>query len=242
MMKKEIIRKPPNLDLLIESLNVDRSEIISRDLLINALTHKSIKHDLKESVPNNERLEYLGDAILKLSVSQWLYLNYPEADEGVMSQSRAYVVSDKSLANIARKINLHEHIILGKKEELTGGKDKDSILANCFEAVLGAIFLSTGYNISSEMIIKLTQDEIKEAIEGKAVEANAKDVLQKITQAKFKILPEYNSSHLDGPPHRATFQCTLKILDKTYYSTGASKKEAEQESAKLALKDLQNEK
>lgn len=241
-MKKEFVRKPPDLELLIESLNIDRSEIISRDLLINALTHKSLKHDVKESVPDNERLEYLGDAVLKLSVSQWLYINYPEADEGVMSQSRAYVVSDKSLANIARKINLNNYIILGKKEEFTGGKDKDSILANCFEAVLGAIFLSTGYNITSEMVIRLTKDEIKNAIEGEAVEANAKDVLQKITQAKFKILPEYNSSHLEGPPHKATFQCNLKVLSKVYYAKGSSKKEAEQKAAKLALKDLQDEK
>ncbi|RYX96730.1 ribonuclease III, partial [bacterium] len=207
-----------------------------------ALTHKSTKTDYYDKVNDNERLEYLGDAVLKLSVSQWLYNNYPDYNEGVMSQTRAYVVSDKTLARVAKKIDLGKYIHLGKKESTSGGKDKESILANSLEALMGAIFISVQFDVVAKMIINLMESELFEAVKGKAEEENAKDLLQKITQAKFKILPEYNSTHLEGPPHKAIFQCILKILDKEYYGKGNSKKEAEQEAAKFALKDFKDEK
>ncbi|MFN8673919.1 MAG: ribonuclease III [Candidatus Sericytochromatia bacterium] len=233
--------KRPEFDALIEELRIPNPEMIDRELLTNALTHKSIKVDLAEKVPDNERLEFLGDAVLKLSVSQWLYQNYPDADEGVMSQTRAYVVSDKTLANIARKIRLGFYMILGKKETTSGGRNKESILANCLEAVFGTIFLCTGYNVAYSTIIYLLEEEIKIGISGKAVEVNSKDTLQKITQAKFKILPDYNTTYLEGPANKSIFQCHLKILENEYYAKGYSKKEAEQNAAKLALKDLQIE-
>lgn len=239
MMKNN---KRPEFDLLLEILKLPNPEMIDRELLANALTHKSIKTDVAEKIQDNERLEYLGDAVLKLSVSQWLYQNYPLADEGLMSQTRAYVVSDKTLANIARKIQLSNYMILGKKEITSGGRNKESILANCLEAVFGTVFLCTGYITSYQMVINLLEEEIQLGIDGKAIEVNSKDTLQKITQAKFKILPEYNTIYLEGPANKSIFQCFLKILDKEYYATGYSKKEAEQKSAKLALKDFQDEK
>jgi ribonuclease-3 len=232
----------PDLVILLESLAITDSEKINKELIITALTHKSTKVESKVESTDNERLEYLGDAVLKLAVSQWLYNNYPESSEGVMSQTRAYVVSDKTLARIARKINLGNYIILGKKEHVSGGKNKDSILANSLEALMGAVFVSTNYDTAAEMVIKLTETELKNAIKGDAEEENAKDLLQKITQARFKVLPEYHSSHLEGPPHKAVFQCIVKIQDKEYYGTGSSKKEAEQHAAKLALKDFKDEK
>lgn len=239
MGKMKNMQKRPDLDLLIEKLKIPNPEIIDRGLLTNALTHKSLKVDVEEKIPDNERLEYLGDAVLKLAVSQWLYQNYPKANEGVMSQTGGYVISDRSLARIARNLGLGEYIILGKKELSSGGKEKDSILANCLESLIGSIFLCTGYNISSEMVVDLTKEELKIAIEGKAVEENAKDTLQKITQAKFKVLPDYNSFYLEGPANKAIFKCVLKVQDKEYYATGYSKKQAEQSCAKLALKDFQ---
>ncbi len=229
-----------DLGLLLKSVIKDVNKI-DKELIKLALTHKSIKIDSRDSTPDNERLEYLGDAVLKLSVSRWLFINYPQFDEGVMSQTRAYVVSDKTLARIARKMDLGEYIILGKKEALSGGKDKESILANALEALFGAIYLSVGFEQVAEIIINLTESELREAITGKAEEENAKDWLQKMTQARFKILPEYESSLLEGPPHKATFQSHLKILDKKYYGKGLSKKEAEQNAAKAALKDLKDE-
>ena len=240
-MKKKIEKKKPDLELLIQNLNIETPEVIDRTFLLNALTHKSLKVDIEEVIPDNERLEFLGDAVLKLSVSQWLYQNYPEMNEGLMSQARAYVVSDKSLARIARKIELGNFIVLGRKELSSGGSEKDSILANCLEAVMGAVFMCTGYNVSSKMIMGLTQEELKIAIEGKAEEENAKDLLQKLTQAKYKILPQYNSSYLEGPAHKSTFQCSLKVLKDEFYAIGTSKKEAEQNAAKLALKELKDE-
>lgn len=231
-----------DLGVLLKSIIKDVNKI-NKELIKLSLTHKSIRVEgSKVDGLDNERLEYLGDAVLKLSVSQWLYKNYPQFDEGIMSQTRAYVVSDKTLARIARRIYLGDYLILGKKEAISGGNNKDSILANALEALIGAIFLSVGFDKSAEMIIKLTESELIEAIRGKAEEENAKDLLQKITQAKFKILPTYNSSHLEGPPHKATFQCFLTVLDKEYYGKGSSKKEAEQNAAKLALKDLKDEK
>jgi ribonuclease-3 len=231
-----------SLNLFLESLSIKETEKINKELIVTALTHKSTKVEAKDEPADNERLEYLGDAVLKLAVSQWLYNNYPESDEGMMSQIRAYVVSDKTLARVARKFNLGNYIILGKKEHLSGGKNKDSILANSLEALMGAVFISTNFDTAAEMVIKLTEPELKNAIKGKAEEENAKDHLQKITQARFKFLPEYQSSHLEGPPHKAVFQCIVKIQDKEYYGTGTSKKEAEQNAAKLALKDFKDEK
>lgn len=230
----------PDIDNLLKSLNLEKKDI-DIDLLNVALTHKSLKTDYHDKIHDNERLEYLGDAVLKLSVSQWLYNNYPQYDEGVMSQTRAYVVSDKTLARVARKLNLGNYIHLGKKEYTSGGRDKDSILANSLEALMGSIFISVQFDRVAEMIISIMVAELLEAVKGKAEEENAKDMLQKITQARFKILPEYNSSHLEGPPHKAIFQCVLKILDKEYYGKGISKKEAEQTAAKLALKELKDE-
>lgn len=234
--------KEADVSNLLTSLNINEKEKIDLQLLHTALSHKSIRVEHQDKVNDNERLEYLGDAVLKLSVSQWLYHNYPQSDEGVMSQTRAYVVSDKTLARVARKINLGDYIHLGKKEYTSGGKNKDSILANSLEAVMGAIFLCLGFEPVAKMVISLMESELFEAVKGKAESENAKDLLQKITQAKFKILPEYNSSHLEGPPHKAVFQCYLKFLDKEYYGKGSSKKEAEQNAAKLALKDFADEK
>ena len=233
--------KAPDVSELLISLKIEESSI-DLNLLKTALTHKSTKTDYYDKVNDNERLEYLGDAVLKLSVSQWLYNNYPDYNEGVMSQTRAYVVSDKTLARVAKKIDLGKYIHLGKKESTSGGKDKESILANSLEALMGAIFISVQFDVVAKMIINLMESELFEAVKGKAEEENAKDLLQKITQAKFKILPEYNSTHLEGPPHKAIFQCILKILDKEYYGKGNSKKEAEQEAAKFALKDFKDEK
>ncbi|MFN8575525.1 MAG: ribonuclease III [Candidatus Sericytochromatia bacterium] len=230
-----------DINTLLLSLDINRDQILDFNLLEKSLSHKSIKIDA-EKTDDNERLEYLGDAVLKLSVSQWLYHNYPEYDEGVMSQTRAYVVSDKTLARIARKINLGDFIHLGKKEYFSGGRDKDSILANCLEALMGAIFLSIGFDKVAKMIITLLETELIEAVKGKAESENAKDLLQKLTQAKLKILPEYNSSHVEGPPHKAIFECILKINEKEYTAKGNSKKEAEQNAAKLALKDFEDEK
>lgn len=230
-----------DIESLLLSLNLPFPEKIDRNLLTTALSHRSLRKE-KENIVDNERLEYLGDAVLKLSISQWLYLNYPESSEGVMSQTRAYVVSDKTLARIARKIKLGNYIFLGKKELLSGGSDKDSILANSLEALMAAVFICTDFNTVAEMIVKLAKSELKKAIKGKAEEENSKDLLQKLTQSRFKCLPEYNSNHLDGPPHKAVFKCVLKVQDKEYYGTGPSKKEAEQNAARLALKDLKDEK
>jgi len=233
-MNKKIIK-------LLEKLNIQNSDI-NYEILDIAITHKSFKAELRNNeIPDNERLEFLGDAVLKLSVSKWLYDNYPNASEGQMSTARAYVVSDKSLANVSRKINLSKNIKLGQKEIASGGKDKDSILANCFEAILGAIFLSKGFEFTSEVVIKLLKDDLINGMDGKAEESNSKDLLQKFTQSKFKILPEYNSFHIEGSPHNAIFQCTLKILGKEFQAKGKSKKEAEQKAAKLALKEFLNE-
>jgi len=227
------------LDELLGYLDIPDINAIDKNLLTLALSHKSVKTESKQN-EDNERLEYLGDAVLKLSTSEWLYKNYPKSSEGEMSKIRAYVVSDKTLSRVAKKINIGKFVLLSKKEAQSGGAYKESILANVLESVMGVVFLSTDYITVSKAVISLIHGELDKAIAGKADEENPKDILQKITQAVFKCLPEYDTSYLEGPPHNATFQCFLRLNEKEYYEKGASKKDAEQNAAKLALKDLKN--
>jgi len=150
---------------LLQKLGLPTLNVNSR-LLRQALTHKSMQLDRPHTaVAHNERLEYLGDAILKSSISEWLFLNLPQDSEGRMSQIRSYVVSDVALSRAAQRIALQAHIILGSSERASG-EVRESILANVFEAVCGAIFLSSDYRTTARMILPLLVPELELAIEG----------------------------------------------------------------------------
>lgn len=206
----------------------------NRELLIEALTHKSYSHEHK-LIRNYERLEFLGDAVLQLIVTEYLVAKYKDYDEGLLSKFRGYFVSEDFLSEISRDIVIGAYILLGKGEESSGGKNKNSLLCDIFESLVAAIYLDGGYNSARSVVIILCSEKIDEIIrEDKFVDG--KTELQKYAQKFYETLPEYVVIQETGPEHDKMFvvQVSLKgrILAK---GKGKSKKKAEQEAAKKAL-------
>lgn len=198
-------------------------------LLIEALTHRSYAHQMNTS--SNERLEFLGDAIISAVISEFLYLNYPDIDEAILSRTRAHLICRKSIVELARKINLNEYILLSENEERMGGRNKDSILSICFEALIGAIYLDQDYYFVKNFIIDLLKDKkiFDEIIDFKTQ-------LQEFTQKFYKMLPVYEVVEEIGQPHRKIFKVVVKFKNKIVGTgTGRTKKEAEQNAAKEAI-------
>lgn len=213
---------------------------IPNDLLRQALTHKSVIADIQTThLPHNERLEFLGDAFLKTSLSQWLYKHLPEVDEGIMTQIRAYVVSDKVFAEVARDIQLAPYIIAGRG--LQQGVQQDSVLANVFEALCGAMSLSLDFRTVSRTIMGLLHKPLERAIKGEASAVkNYKALLQEFTQAQTeKSLPQYTVVDTRGPDHDRHFVIAVSLNGENLaQGEGHSKRKAEQMAAKAALKHL----
>lgn len=210
-------------------------------LIGQALTHKSVQTDRGfEASDHNERLEYLGDAIIKASISEWLFRYFPQASEGQMSQVRSYVISDSALSRVANRLGLEPHIVLGSTERASGAPVRESILANVFEALCGAVFLCAGFRTTATMILQLVKPELEMAVQGKADEVmNYKALLQEYTQAQYRQLPEYTLIAADGPDHDRIFEVQVSLQDKVLgLGQGRSKKKAEQESARQALERL----
>ncbi|AEE15250.1 Ribonuclease 3 [Thermodesulfobium narugense DSM 14796] len=198
--------------------------------LMTSLTHSSYSYNHPE-VKDFERLEFLGDAVLKLVVSHKLFVLYPEMSEGDMSKLRAYLVSDKHLTKIAKKLNLQNYLLIGSSERTI----KDSILSASFEAILGAVYMDSSLKQCYKIIDKLMNIKIEE------YEEDSKTVLQELTQSLFGVLPEYKVIDVRGPSHSPIFEVQLSIDNKFFYTaTGSSKKQAQSEAAKKALNDLRN--
>jgi len=211
----------------------------NRALLKEALTHPSFqKRDLKNKTANNQRLEFLGDSVLDLIVTERLYCKLTSFSEGKLTKIKSVMVSKDTLAKWANHLSLGKHILLGKGEDLTGGRKKLSILADCFESLLGAIYLDSGLQKAKKFISPLIKEKIELIIKGKH-EEDFKTLLQEISQKKMKCLPEYCLIKEKGPDHKKIF-CIEVRLKKITYGTGdgENKKEAEQEAAKNALKKL----
>ncbi len=204
-----------------------------------ALTHSSFtKENDINSLENFERLEFLGDAVLKLCVSEILYKKFPKYSEGELTKIRSVLVSDNTLAQVAKKIKLDKLLILGKREEKTGGRKKSSILACAFEAVLGAYFLDGKYIEISKSLEKIFKSFIKE-IDENFEKFNAKAILQEYTQSQNKTTPFYKIVEEKGPQHDKVFVVEVSYMEKTLAKgTGKTKKEAQQDAALLACKKL----
>lgn len=206
------------------------------DLLKQALTHSSV-HGGKEkgSQNNNEKLEFLGDAFLDAVISEWLYLEQPEKKEGELSKMRALIVCEKSLANIAYKLGLPSHLLLGKGEEQSGGRFRDSILADSVEAIIGAIYLDGGYESVRNFVLMAFQDTIWAVGQGEG-KADYKTALQENLQTHGTIEIRYVVSEEKGPDHDKMFYVNL-IVEGNLISSGQgkTKKEAEQNAARAAL-------
>lgn len=208
-------------------------------LLENALTHRSYLNEYPfPGLRDNERLEFLGDAVLELCVTELLMKTFPDSTEGQLSRIRASVVNEQPLAGLAGKFKIGRFLLLGKGEESSGGRSKYSILSNAFEAIIAAVYLDGGYDRAYAFIQRLFEPLIEEA-SLPANYRNYKTSLQEFSQNRFKEIPRYTLIGESGPDHEKMFECLLSIpgiLEAT--GKGRSKKEAEQHAAKKALDAL----
>ncbi|EAH5982990.1 ribonuclease III [Campylobacter upsaliensis] len=202
-------------------------------LLIYALTHKSAKKNY-----NNERLEFLGDAVLDLVVGEFLFHKFKNEAEGDLSKLRAALVNEKSFAKIATSLNLGDFIFMSIAEQNNGGKTKPSILSDAFEALIGALHLEAGFIKAKEIALRLIEENFPN-IDAKSLFKDYKTKLQEITQAKMGLTPEYEMLRAFGPDHQKSFEIALNLEGKEMArAIASSKKEAQQMAAKLTLEKL----
>jgi len=205
-------------------------------LIIEALTHKSYKKPY-----NNERLEFLGDAVLDLIVGEYLYKKFPTEDEGVLSKIRASLVNESGFTQLAKRIGLGEYIYLSPAEENNDGRNKSSLLSNAFEAVIGAMYLEAGLPACQKIIITLLEETYPK-IDLNTLSRDYKTALQELTQATHGVTPTYALMDSKGPDHKKEFEIGIVLDDRTIASAwGKSKKEAQQKAAKIALALLRKE-
>ncbi len=215
------------------------SSFVNKRLLDQSLTHRSYGHEHKAL--DNERLEFLGDAILKLVISEYLYHKFPDRAEGDLTKIRAAVVSDDTLAGVGRKLDIGSYLLLSANEKRTGGMRRKSNLANAFEAVIGAVFLDSGIGKSREMILGLLGDEIEKVSRAGYIR-DYKSALQEYAQKRKWELPRYRVFRETGPKHHRMFWMEVKLKGRRYgMGRGRNKKEAEQRAAMHALNRIKTE-
>jgi len=205
----------------------------NKQLIIEALTHKSYKKPY-----NNERLEFLGDAVLDLIVGEYLFSKFPNSNEGILSKIRASLVNESGFTLLARAIDLGEYIYLSAAEENNNGRNKPSLLSNAFEAVIGAIYLEAGLAKAKEIAISLLEASHPK-IDLDSLSKDYKTALQELTQATHGVTPQYELLGSSGPDHKKEFEIAVILNDETIATAkGKSKKEAQQKAAQIALEAL----
>ncbi|GAB6097125.1 ribonuclease III [Desulfatiferula olefinivorans] len=210
-------------------------------ILEQALRHSSYVNEQSDpDLKDNERLEFLGDAVLNLVIGHLLMRRYPELHEGDLSRMRSNLVNETQLAELARDIKLGPEIKLGKGEDLTNGREKNSILSDVFEALIAAVFLDSGFDRAYRFIEDTFVDLI-DSSDTPSINHDAKSRLQEFSQVHLKAMPRYKVIHESGPDHDKTFQVLLTINDLSTCGTGKSKKAAEQDAAANALSVLQTD-
>lgn len=199
-----------------------------------ALTHRSAGPD------HNERLEFLGDALLGMIVAEYLFENFPEADEGQLTRARASLVNRDSLAAVARSLDLGERLVLGEGELRSGGWRRDSILANALESLVGAVYLDGGMDACRRVVRGWMAEQLANVDPGDA-DKDPKTTLQELLQGRREELPRYETTHVSGPSHDQTFTvtCHAGALDEPVVAQGRSRRKAEQAAARAALRKLQ---
>lgn len=207
----------------------------NRHLLRQALTHKSFSNEQAGGALHNERLEFLGDAVLELAISEWVFCQYPDIPEGGLTRIRAEVVSETGLAKVARLLPLGEGLQLGKGESKSGGREKASVLSDALEALLGAVYCDGGFAVACEVVRKLFSTEIERSAQSR-YGTDCKTRLQERLQALHGELPEYQLTRVSGPDHERIFSIEVHFDGKLLGSgQGPSKKRAEQQAAAAAL-------
>lgn len=212
-------------------------EFDNKGVLITALTHSSYANQFKD-IKYNERLEFLGDSVLQLCVTKYLFNNYKEKSEGELTKIRALVVCESSLYKVSRKLSLGKFIRMSKGEELTGGRERTSIQADALEAVIAAVYLDKGIDIADDFILENFKPVIDKAINEEII-LDFKTRLQEVLQKNGEVNIVYDLIKHEGPPHRRKFFTNLIINNEVMgEGIGYSKKEAEQNAAKKALQRL----
>jgi len=208
----------------------------NKSLLKEAVTHKSYAHEQnKQAILFNERMEFLGDSVLELIISEYLYAAYTEYTEADLSKIKAYTVQESTLSETSKELNIGAYLLLGKGEEMTGGREKPSLLANAFESILAAMYLDGGYEIARDFVLGQLTDKMNEIPANKTI-FDFKTRLQEVAQAQFSALPKYITHSEQGPEHQKIFE--VKVLIKNnHYGTGSgrTKKAASQKAAEEAL-------
>jgi len=208
------------------------------NLLRLALTHPSVAHEQGASVQHNQRLEFLGDAVLQLILTSELYEKFPAMDEGPLTKARAQMVNRRALADQGRRLGLGEHLIVSRGEEASGGRQRPSALADTFEALLGAIFLDAGFDAARDIVLRQFREEFGELEVIPNLE-NPKGELQEILQANSTEAPQYQLESVSGPDHDRLFECAVYHQGvELGRGKGKSKKEAESRAALAALANL----
>ena len=205
-------------------------------LLHKALIHSSYANEAKEkNIVHNERLEFLGDAVLELASSTYLYMQFPQMPEGQLTKTRASIVCSTSLAELARTLHLGDYLLLGHGEEMSGGRDRQTNLEDVFEAVIGAIYLDQGWDIAKDYVIRQLMPLFIQAEQG-AILKDYKTILQELVYQDSSQNVSYELVSTTGPDHDKTFIFNVRITGKVMGTgMGRSKKEAEQKAAKEAL-------
>ncbi len=214
------------------------------ELLNLALTHTSYAHETPRYPHNehNERLEFLGDSVLSLIVSTYMYCHFPHFDEGKMTKTRAQVVCEASLYQCAKRMGLGDYLRMGNGEIASGGNQRPSILADAFEAVLGAYFLDQGYDAAERYLLGLMENEINAVCNGLVMMGDYKSMLQERLQHKWQYEIVYEMLGFEGPEHNRIFTSGVFVNGEVYGTgKGRTKKESEQQAAKEALERLQKE-
>ena len=210
-------------------------------LLIQALTHRSFAHENPAAhIQDNERLEFLGDSVLNLSLSHLIFDRYPELNEGELSRIRAGLVNERQFRKLAEKLGLGKCLRLGKGEEKSGGREKASLLADAFEALLGAVYLEAGYEAAFRITETLLTPSLRSSRAGLLRGFDFKTELQEYCQGRYKQTPDYEVLKEEGPDHRKLFYVKVRLAGAGIgQGQGRSKKAAEQEAARAALEWLQ---
>ena len=240
--QKKIAVKAPRIDskrkrellLFQDQVGLD---FINLDLLNLAFCHRSYVNESTEEIDNNEKLEFLGDSVLGLITSEYLYLHLKDKAEGDMARIKSFVVSEATLSKIAKAIRVDNFILIGKGEEYSGGRTKKAILADCMEALIGAYYLDSGFKPVQDFVLSYLVPEIMNVLENKH-EQDYKTLLQEFVQKTYKTCPRYKLVKKTGPDHDKTFLVEVVIKDEVFGpGEGKNKKTAEQHAAHIAYEE-----
>ncbi|HNW23343.1 MAG TPA: ribonuclease III [Candidatus Dojkabacteria bacterium] len=215
---------------------------VNKDILIEALTHRSYLNENKNCPAHNERLEFLGDAVLELVVSDYLFNKYSNRPEGELTSFRSALVKTDSLADTAKSLGIGDMVHLSKGEEDTGGRTKNFILANTFEALIGGIYIDQGYDASKEFVYRFLINKLEDIVKNR-LDIDSKTKIQEIAQAKYKVTPIYEVTNEQGPDHEKLFTVVVKINNKVIgEGVGSSKQRAEEDAASRGVRYIEDNK